>query len=116
RLAVDASHNPPHLLATATAGVSSARANPLSFPSDPKKQGYWISQDGGTSWAQFNDTTCVNGGVTVPCPGEDVVIDPANPTQVYFAIKFEGVWVSTNGGTNFSLACFTNDAPTCTFP
>ena len=115
RLAVDASQNPPHLIATVTSGNSVARADPPSFVSNLSDQGYWISQDGGANWGHFADTTCLSNGNPIPCAGEDVVIDPANPTQVYFAIEFEGVWISTNGGTNFGQSCFSNDNP-CTFP
>jgi hypothetical protein len=120
RLAVDASHNPPHLFAATTAFSGSAsRADALFSEGNLTKGGLWRSTNGGTSWTQYSAATfgCeLFNNSSIPCPATDVVIDPSNPMNVYAAIEFDNVFKSTDGGTSFSPVCFTNDAPTCTFP
>ena len=119
RLAIDASHNPPHLFAAATASTNSVgRTDPFFSEGDLSKGGLWRSTNGGTSWTQYSAATfgCQLGAATNPCPASDVVIDPSNPMNVWASIEFDNLFKSTDGGTTFNPECFTNDAPTCTFP
>jgi hypothetical protein len=119
RLAIDTSHNPPHLFAAATAFTSSfGRGAPGITEGDVTKGGLWRSTNGGTSWTQYPASTfgCQLGAATNPCPASDVVIDPSNPMIVWASIEFDNLFKSTDGGGTFNPECFTNDAPTCTFP
>ncbi len=107
RLAVDTSHNPPVLFAAADGGNSLGRAHPVFSGSDPTKFGLWRSTDAGNSWSQYPIATfgCQLGMTgTIPCPAEDVVIDPSNSSQVYAGIEFDNVFRSSNGGNTWSPA------------
>jgi hypothetical protein len=58
RLAIDTSHNPPHLFAAATASTySGGRTAPLFSEGDLSKGGLWRSTNGGTSWTQYPAST-----------------------------------------------------------
>jgi hypothetical protein len=100
RLAIDTSHNPPVIFAAVNAGVSGDRSGSFAFQSSPAKQGLWRSTDGGSTWLNLNgtDTTC-NGS---PCAANDVVIDPATPSNVYANIESEDVFASTDDGNSFA--------------
>jgi photosystem II stability/assembly factor-like uncharacterized protein len=119
QLAIDTSQNPPILFAATGSGVSGGRANPPFVASDRTKNGLWKSTDGGNSWTQYAAATFRCGlspdPSTTPCPATDVRFDPQNPSDVYVAIRFANVFISHDGGTTFTAACFTNDTP-CSFP
>jgi photosystem II stability/assembly factor-like uncharacterized protein len=125
RLAVDVSRNPPTLYAAAGGGVSAGRADPLLPESDLHKFGLWRSTDGATTWVNLSikngdNNNCGAGGgpgSAFPCPATDVAIDPANPQNIYYGVELESLYVSSNGGTTITKACFTNDAASgCTIP
>ena len=126
RLAIDTSHNPPHLFAAVGGGASLGRADPFFPESTRSKFGLWRSLDGGNTWTQYPFTTfsppgrtggCELGNSTpaVPCPAEEVVIDPKAPNNVYVQIEFDDVFHSADGGNTWKPMCFTNDSP-CSFP
>lgn len=103
KLAIDTSHNPPYLFATADLGGSANRAGVFFGQGNPANQGLWRSLDGGSTWSHYASTT-FNGCsyLSGPCPGEDISIDPANPNQVYAAIAFSGVWRSQDSGNTWT--------------
>lgn len=126
RLAIDTSRNPPHLFAAVGGGASLGRADPIFEETTRSKFGLWRSLDGGKTWTQYPLTTFSPPGMTggcelgnstpaVPCPAEDVVIDPKAPKNIYAQIEFDDVFRSTDGGNTWKPMCFTNDSP-CTFP
>ena len=118
-LAIDTSQNPPILFAAVSFAFSSGRGRPAFVVSDRMQNGLWKSTDGGNSWMHYPAATfrCVllPTPSTTPCPAEDVRLDPQNPSDVYVAIRFNNVFISHDGGTTFTAACFTNDTP-CSFP
>ena len=82
-------------------------ANPTFFNSPNPAQGLFKSQDGGSSWIQLGSgfpstntgnalATFFNNDINV------VIVDPANSNVVYCAAA-NGIWVSQNGGLNWSL-------------
>src|SRR6266436_3257809 len=119
QLAIDTSQHPPTLFAATGFGFTGGRADPLFIANDRTKNGLWKSTDGGNSWTQYSVDTFRCGLLpnrsTIPCPATAVRIDPQNPSAVYVAIEFDNVFISHNGGTTFTAACFTNDTP-CSFP
>jgi FG-GAP-like repeat len=65
--------------------------------------GIWKTTNGGVTWT--NTTTAITSAVD----WSDVAIDPTTPTTLYAAVGYifgdshNGVYKSTNGGTNWSL-------------
>lgn len=66
-------------------------------------QGIYLSGDGGTTWTSGNPLA---GGIIL----STVAFDPVNPSVIYGGCDQEGaksdnngIWRSTNGGTNFSV-------------
>src|SRR5262249_39729428 len=101
RLAIDSSKNPPVLLAAVTVGLSAGRSDPAVIESQGFSNGIWRSSDGGLSWTQKGNQTFASNGIPsfngcqflnipgIPCPGDDVAIDPLNPNLAYAAIDTE---------------------------
>ena len=102
--------NPLRIFAGATNGLSASRADAAIFESDASKAGLWRTTDGGASWTHYAEQafdSCdlvSNGSGSAPCPADDVKIDAVNHNIMYVAIDGGGVYVSSNGGTNFVAA------------
>lgn len=115
RIAVD-NNVPPRIFAPTTYASSLSRADAIFRESEVNNDGLWRSTDGGLSWIQVGNSTLPGGRATFndcsqftmtdPCPGTDVVIDLNNPNRVYAAIDFVNVFISTDGGTDWSEANF----------
>ncbi len=106
-LAIDTTQNPPHLFAGVTSGSSASRADAAFTPGNLMNQGLWRSTDGGTTWAQYSSATFgCDEGKGIPCPAEDVVIDPNQPLNVYVGIQFDNVFRSTDGGNTWMGVTF----------
>jgi Abnormal spindle-like microcephaly-assoc'd, ASPM-SPD-2-Hydin len=82
-------------------------ANSTFFNAPNPAQGMFKSQDGGSSWVQLgsgfpasNDgnalATFLNNDINV------IIVDPANPNTIYCGAS-NGVWVSGDGGQNWTL-------------
>jgi hypothetical protein len=87
-------------------------ANPTFFNAPDPAQGLYKSQDAGSSWVQLGSgfpasntgnakSTFVNNDINV------VIVDPVNGDTVYCAAS-NGVWVSNNGGQNWTLGANSN--------
>ncbi|HVB80950.1 MAG TPA: hypothetical protein VNE82_13515 [Candidatus Binataceae bacterium] len=100
KLAIDTSHNPPYLFVTADFGGSANRAGVPVSQGNTANDGLWRSLDGGATWSHYAGSTNFSGCTFLggPCPEEDIVIDPANPNQVYVAVAFSGVFRSQDSG------------------
>jgi CSLREA domain-containing protein len=63
--------------------------------------GIFKSIDGGANWSNTTSAITTNGGYS------DIQIDPTNPQHLYLALynqsSLNGVYVTTNGGTSWSL-------------
>ena len=108
-LAIDPS-NTKRIFAGVTSGFSANRADAGVPESDSSLAGLWFSSDGGNTWNHYAESVFGNcdvfGGVTAPCPADDVVIDPLNPQNVYVAIDSATIYYSHNGGVTFTAATF----------
>ncbi len=117
KLAIDTKVNPPRIFAAAM-GLPNreGRQDPDFNLEDQSSWGLWRSDNGGAAWTHFAAATfgCQLSS-TVPCPADDIQIDPANPSRIYAAIHYDGLFRSTDSGTSWTKACFTNDSP-CSFP
>jgi len=103
-LAVDTSRNPRIIFAGVSYGSSASRADSSLVESDFDSNGLWRSTDGGGSWIQYPLGTfgpCPYF-TEAPCPAEQVVIDPAAPSDVFVSVLGTGVFRSTDSGTSWS--------------
>ncbi len=134
RIAIDTSQSPPILLAAVTMGMSAGRADPSIIESSGDANGIWRSTDGAMTWTQVgNGTSMQEGNETiptfdgcevpdfeVPCPGDDVEIDPVNHNIAYAAIDTGGVYESTDEGEtwgSYSSGSFSSlNGPVSAFP
>jgi hypothetical protein len=106
-IAVDTSQTPRHIFIALGVGSSASRADASLVESDVVNNGLWLSTDGGSTWTQLPFTSasaCPSYGGY--CPAEDVVLDPAAPSNVYVAIYQYGVFHSTDGGSTWSETAF----------
>ena len=61
------------------------------------------STNGGTTWSQLNFTNAPMGGnADRRWAGERLAVDPGNSSVVLFGSRTNGLWRSTNGGTNWA--------------
>ena len=102
KLAIDPG-NPSILFAAVTAGGSASRADAPVFETPVTALGLWRSTDGGNSWSHYPDTTF---GCATPCAAEDVVIDPNDTLHVFPAIDGDDVFLSYNGGIDWTPVTF----------
>ncbi len=94
QLAVDPT-NANHLYAAVNGGLG---GSPYQRPPAPTQYGIWESTDGGVTWNVRRATTDPFKAAT------GIVIDPQNPTVLYAAFRTEGIYKSSDGGSNWSPA------------
>ena len=107
-LAIDTSVHPVTIYAGVTDGFSGSRADAPVYQTDGSLNGLWKSSDGGNTWTHYDPSVEFNGCLVAgtPCPADDVVIDPVNPSNVYVALDTEGtsgnpvVYYSHSGGAS----------------
>jgi len=101
KIAVDSTHSPPYVYAAATytTGVNRAGLQGLNY-GGPNFLGIWQSTDGGSTFAQYSVVKMggcfaqgISGNTSIPCAGDDVVIDPLT-NYVYAAVHD---WFANSG-------------------
>jgi hypothetical protein len=105
KIAVDNSFSPAHIFLATGNGLSAGRSDPLFTETDFTKQGLYRSTDGGATFSQYAPSVfgCANVVASAPCPAADVAVDG---NLVAAAINFDNVFISTDGGTNWTPATF----------
>lgn len=87
------------------------------FPPDPSgepagRAGRILrSDDGGQTWQPSSQRWFVSGNDRYRTTGERLAVDPADPDRVVFGTQRDGLWVSSNGGVDWSQVA-TDAVPT----
>jgi hypothetical protein len=107
-IAVDTTQSPRAVYAAVTYGSSANRAQAGWIETQWSQMGIWKSSDGGNSWLPYPLGTFGNCAyfTNQPCPGTQVVIDPAVPANVYAAVQWTGVFHSSDSGKTWSQISF----------
>ena len=113
KIAVDPTHSPAYVYVAATSTTGINRAGLPGFSeTSPGLWGIWRSTDGGSTFTQYSASQMggcsSNGNSSIPCRGDDVVIDPS--TNYVYAAVHDGnygsgtyaVMRSTDSGTTWS--------------
>lgn len=62
------------------------------------------SEDRGETWSKLNFQGSLEAENHMRLSGESLIVDPNNPNVIYCGTNKEGLWVSADGGENFSQA------------
>jgi hypothetical protein len=121
-LALDTSHNPPHLFAGITSALMFNRADIGWVPETDKNTGLWRSLDGGITWQHYIDPQLPPSPSEIPSkiarnyletggpyPVLSVAVLPNDPSTVLAGVAYDALFRSTNGGDSWEPVTLTDD-------